>query len=66
LSILLMSGAVGGLDQESLEKAGITVFINKPLIERFAGCSSHFKAALARHGLLQLDEDFLRLSPLVE
>jgi CheY-like chemotaxis protein len=31
VSIILMSGAVGGLKQEELEKAGIKVFVNKPL-----------------------------------
>lgn len=31
VSILLMSGVLEGLDRESLEKAGIKVFVNKPL-----------------------------------
>jgi CheY-like chemotaxis protein len=31
VSILLMSGVLEGLERESLEKAGIKVFVNKPL-----------------------------------
>jgi CheY-like chemotaxis protein len=31
VSMILMSGAVGGLKQEQLENAGIRVFVNKPL-----------------------------------
>jgi CheY-like chemotaxis protein len=31
LPIIIMSGAIGDLEQETLEKIGVKVFINKPI-----------------------------------
>jgi DNA-binding response OmpR family regulator len=47
LPIIMMSGAIGELDQETLEKVGVKVFVNKPVPLRalLSACTGLLKSA---------------------